>query len=760
MNQNPKKLQKPRESVTSNETRAHGSTTPGGQSTDERRGTDALQLIDAVRAVAPGLLADVFDNTATAENPAGLPVVIDRFQIVRELGQGAHGVVFQAFDPRLKREVALKVPRPNAILSEDLRRRFVREAEAAALLNHPNIVPIYETGSSGPVMYIASALCPGISLDRWRQKNECDQRMAAKIVASLADATEHAHQRGILHRDIKPGNVLVNESGNGDLWETLQLSDFGLAQVEGDIRQTQTNAILGTPAFMAPEQAAGLREQVGPGTDVYALGATLYYLLTGAPPIVRDTNLATLEAIRSVDAPSLSSVDRSIARDLSAICEKCLEKDPADRYSSAHALREDLQRFLNGESVTVRPAGLGTQFRRWAIRNRKLATALGTLVAVLVLFTGLTTFLWLRGAQRLDEARSQAKWSRAAVDQLLVAIADDIEVRKGGGMERFREQLLTMSAAYFDDAASSQPSDPEVFDDYFGSVNGLAKSISALGEHQRAIDMRESFMERSKAKITAKQKAIMMLDVAYDWSLLRRTDHAVKAATGAAQLVESLPTNEQGDEAALVKVMSQLAAHQSEQGNAEDASRTIDSVIAVAKMNFGQDISAWPNNGHLARALTIKCGVAVRLSEWHEVLEIAPVAIRQLGTFESDPAHESFAWEGLNKTYKYLSKALLNLGNLGDVEEALTQESTYAEKLIEKHDDRPVLLMLRHVNSIRRAWLETEKGDLDAAEERTKKTMEQLNQLQADYPELTRLVSPILGDCQKNLERVSLRRSQ
>src|SRR5262249_42107297 len=226
---------------------------------------------------------------ATAEPPkAGL---LGRFQLRRRLGFGAFGVVWLAFDPRLRREVALKVPHAGALADEVLRRRFVREAEAAAGLEHANVVTVYEAGEEGPICYIATAYCPGPNLAQWLKEREhpVPPREAAELVAALADGVEHAHGHGVVHRDLKPANVLLAPDG------TPKITDFGLAKILSEspaaAEQTQSGAVVGTPAYMAPEQAAARREQVGVAADVWALGVILYELLTGRPPYQADTTL-------------------------------------------------------------------------------------------------------------------------------------------------------------------------------------------------------------------------------------------------------------------------------------------------------------------------------------------------------------------------------------------------------------------------------------------------------------------------------------
>ncbi|MGE0533481.1 MAG: WD40 repeat domain-containing serine/threonine-protein kinase [Pirellulales bacterium] len=359
---------------------------------------------------------------------------IARFEIRRELGRGGCGIVFLAHDPKLERLVALKVPRPEALVSEEMRRRFLREAQVAARLEHPNLVTVHEVGDDGTVCYIASTYCDGPTLAQWLADREgaVAPRQAAELVAELSDAVAYAHAGGVLHRDIKPSNVLLvgRHETNGNhrtsgLGLLPKLSDFGLAKLlEADGDVTRTGALVGTPAYMSPEQAQGQVSEIGPQTDVYALGALLYELLVGRPPFRGAGEADTLRQIVSDEPRSPRRVRRDVPRDLEAICLRCLEKRPTSRYLSARDLGDDLRRFLRGEPTTARPVAAWQRAAKWARRWPAMAAL--TTVTVL-LFVGLAVGGWWssvrlrRALETSEQHRQRAEASEAETQRRLYA---------------------------------------------------------------------------------------------------------------------------------------------------------------------------------------------------------------------------------------------------------------------------------------------------------------------------------------------------
>jgi len=370
---------------------------------------------------------DADDRTSSPPNTA--PRKLDRFEIRRPLGHGGFGIVFLVFDPRLSREAALKIPRPEILVSPLLRQRFLREAQAAAILDHPNILPIYETGAIGPVAYILSAYCKGPTLDVWRDREKpISPRAAAQIVSRLADAVHHAHGRGVLHRDIKPSNVLLEptaEPVTGELPFVPRLTDFGLAKRFDSVDDvTQEGVVLGTPRYMAPEQAAGDFQSISVQTDVYALGAVLYELLAGAPPFSGDSDRETLRKLRDDEISPSALRSRGIDRDLVTICLKCLQKNQADRFPSAHDLADDLRRYLAGEPVSARPIGGGERLLRWCRRRPAVAALSLAFMSALILGVSAAGWQWYRAETHLVTAESQRSRAERNLVQAENALVD------------------------------------------------------------------------------------------------------------------------------------------------------------------------------------------------------------------------------------------------------------------------------------------------------------------------------------------------
>ncbi len=348
---------------------------------------------------------DTVMGTPAPELGAALLERVGPFRLVRELGRGGHGVVYLAVDERLGRQVALKLSRPETLLDADLRKRFLREAQAAGQLDHPQLVPVHEVGEEGRLFYIASQYVEGKDLAQWlaEQTAPVPPRQAAELVAALADGVEHAHAHGILHRDIKPSNVLLSEEG-GRL--SPRLTDFGLAKLleaTKDQTQTRTGVLLGTPTYMAPELATGKLREVGPATDAYGLGALLYEILTGRPPFRGENDVDTIHQAVHEEPLDPRRLRPGVSPELAAICLKCLEKRPEARYATAGELAADLRRYLSGQPTLARPATPLDRLQKWARRRPAVASLSGALAATALVMVVGGLWLGLRLSRSLSD---------------------------------------------------------------------------------------------------------------------------------------------------------------------------------------------------------------------------------------------------------------------------------------------------------------------------------------------------------------------
>ncbi len=350
-----------------------------------------LDCLDQLDQLAP----PPDDPSATAAEPSGTAgpslvgerVADGKYELLAELGRGGMGVVYKARQVDLDRVVALKMVLAGSLASEEQLARFQAEARVAARVQHPHVVPVFETGRVNGLPYLVMRYVEGCSLaDRLRDGPLPDEA-AARLVAAVARAVADLHAHGVVHRDLKPSNILLD--GNCQPYVT----DFGLAKlVEGDSGVTQSGAILGTPQYMAPEQALGRGKDAGPAADVYALGAILYECLTGRPPFRGPTPLDTLLSVLESDPPLPRRINPKVPRVLEQVCLQCLEKDPCRRFASAAALADALEGYLRGELVVPRRAGPICALRRWGRREPALAARLAAfaIFAAIVIFNHLT----------------------------------------------------------------------------------------------------------------------------------------------------------------------------------------------------------------------------------------------------------------------------------------------------------------------------------------------------------------------------------
>jgi TolB-like protein/Tfp pilus assembly protein PilF len=397
-----------------------------------------LSAVASAKADDPGRVddpaRDQTDAAAAGHNKktaraAELLGELGDYELLEEIGRGGQGVVFRARQKSLNRTVALKVISLGQWASEAHLKRFRLEAEAAAHLEHPGIVPIHEVGERDGSCYFSMKFVEGGQLDEVARREPMPIRRAVELIAKVARTVHYAHEHGILHRDIKPGNILLDAKGEP------QLTDFGLARlIESESSVTHTLDVLGTPSYMAPEQAVGNNAAVSSVTDVYGLGAVLYQLLTGQPPFAGGTTYETIKLLLDTDPRQPRLLNPKIDRDLSTICLKCLEKDPKRRYSSALALAEDLDHWLNHEPILARHTGIFTRGGKWVRRNPGFA-AMAAMLLVLAVPLGVmvwksefvrpppTTGIAVLPFENLSDEKEHAFFADGVQDDILTKLA-------------------------------------------------------------------------------------------------------------------------------------------------------------------------------------------------------------------------------------------------------------------------------------------------------------------------------------------------
>jgi serine/threonine-protein kinase len=366
------------------------------------------------------------------DDPRGDSPLIAGYKILGELGRGGMGVVYKARQRGLNRLVALKMVLAGAHASAPQLARFHIEAEAVARLQHPNIVQIYEVGEHDGLPFFSLEFVDGGPLDRKLGGKPLPPREAAQLCASLARAMHFAHEHGILHRDLKPANVLLTSNG------IPKITDFGLAKrlEENDSSQTKSGTILGTPSYMAPEQALGNIHELGPQSDLYSLGAMLYEFITGKPPFQGPTPMDTVIKVTREEVVAPSRLQSDVPSDLETICVKCLQKEPGNRYTNCFELADDLNRFLIGEPILARPVGSVERAIRWCKRNPKWAGMWGSIAALLLILAGGLTY----AAFTINAAKHQAQENER--------IAQKNEVRAKKNEDKAKEFGNAASQAY------------------------------------------------------------------------------------------------------------------------------------------------------------------------------------------------------------------------------------------------------------------------------------------------------------------------
>jgi serine/threonine-protein kinase len=483
-----------------------------------RQRWQAFRRIDAeveVLIPEPGSLP-AGDADRPGPPPAGLPQV-PGYEVEAVLGQGGMGVVYKARHLALKRTVALKMLAGGNALPAD-RARFKTEAEAVARLQHPNIIQIHEVGEAGGVPFFALEFVEGGSLARRLAGRVLPPRDAAHLVGALAEAMHLAHSRNLVHRDLKPANVLLGGEADTPIDQCQpKVTDFGLArQLDVDSGQTQEGVVMGTPSYMAPEQAEGRAHAAGPAADVYALGAVLYECLTGRPPFKGETLLETLQQVRGQEPAAPSALNQQVPRDLDTICLKCLRKPPEQRYSSARELADDLGRFVRGEPVAARPVGVAERLRKWVWRR---PAAAGLLAALVLLVAAGGVGAWLHSQQQ-----AAARARQAQTDQEALRVLEEARGLLDEGWQAADLAKLTKAEAEANRA------------------EGIARSGGASAAAQQEV---EALRKAAAGRLARAEKNHAVLEAVLDVSAPRETDAFIHGEAGRIMVLAQPSLDEQ-----------------------------------------------------------------------------------------------------------------------------------------------------------------------------------------------------------------------
>ncbi len=593
------------------------------------------------------------------------------YQILGELGRGGMGVVYKARQPGANRIVALKMVLNSGHAGQEALIRFKIEAEAIALLQHPNIVQLYEAGEADGCPFFSLEFVDGDSLSKKIEDVPQPARESALMVQRLAEAMYTAHQRGIIHRDLKPANVLLTKDG------VPKITDFGLAKRFEDQGQgqTRTGAIMGTPSYMAPEQAEGRTKETGPAADIYSLGAILYDMLTGRPPFRGSTLLETLQQVKTLAPVAPKRLQPSLPYDLQTICLKSLEKEPAKRYATAGALAEDLRRFLAGEPILARPTPWYERSWKWVKRR----PAVASLVAVLVLGTiSLLALggLWLDSERRSAEAvaaveskraadqtaarekeeilRKAAernfKRAKAAVDEMLSEVGQD-RLRSIPQMEPVRRDLLKKAKTFYDEFMTEQSADPAIRLEAALAQQRVADILEKLGDTAFALKAYESALN-----------LFQRLDKEYPDQKEIKSSYA-NVANNYGNLFKELKRNRGAEQSYKLALQLREALHAKEPANAEIALE-----LAKSHNNWAQILST-QGNGKAA---------AEEFQKSRQILD----------SLALNPGGSRFTTE-LARTLNNLGALQNSLGANAAAEATLTQAGIILRELVVKEADDP-----------------------------------------------------------------------
>jgi tetratricopeptide (TPR) repeat protein/tRNA A-37 threonylcarbamoyl transferase component Bud32 len=632
------------------------------------------------------------------------------YQILGFLGRGGMGVVYKARQTKLNRLVALKMILGGSYAGEQELARFRNEAEAVARLQHPNIVQIHEVGEQNGLPYFSLELVDGGTLAQQLASTPQPSRAAAQLVETLAWAVHAAHQRGIIHRDLKPANVLLTKDG------IPKITDFGLAKLIGqEVGQTQTGAVVGTPSYMAPEQAAGRTKEISLLVDVYALGAILYEMLTGRPPFQGESTFDTLGQVRFQEPVPPRRLHPKVPRDLETICLKCLQKEPRKRYASAAELADDLRRFLAGEPILARPASLWERGTKWAKRRPAVAALLGVSgVAVLTVLI-VVSVMNARLKQQRDYAVANFQKARDAME-VLTNVAQE-QLGEMPQMETVRRDLLEKALEFYQDFARQASNDPEVRYETgraylrLGEIHRwLEEIVKAEQCFRDAVDLNEKLTAEHPAVPKYRQELgrgyISLSNVLSDsGSHPEEAEEYLQRALALAEKLAADYPDEASYQVDLGRIYNILGIRWDEKKKPQEAGKAYRKSLDI----LDQLVARYPDNlSHQRKQAVVRNSWAVYLED-SDRLEKAEQVYRQNVAFYSDLVSRfptvSDDRSKLALTLQNLSGILEKTGRTIAAEQLVRQEDGLRKKLTEDFPNVPFVhfrraCVLRHLAAL------------------------------------------------------------
>ncbi|HTK74289.1 MAG TPA: protein kinase, partial [Gemmataceae bacterium] len=680
-------------------------------------------------------------NAAKKEKPRpaavkGMPTVVG-YDVLGVLGRGGMGVVYKARQQGLNRLVALKMIIGGAHARPTDRGRFRQEAEAVAALQHPNIVQVYETGERDGLPFFSLEFLDGGSLQEKIKGQPVPPRVAAECVERLALAMQYAHDHGIVHRDLKPANILLARSSDksatsfgarstrsmaaavtiGDGAYIPKITDFGLAKrLEAESGFTGTGAILGTPSYMAPEQAEGKTRSIGPSADIYALGAILYELLTGRPPFLGTDAMDTILKVRSTDPIPPSQTQPKTPRDLETVCLKCLLKEPDKRYATAGELAADLRRFLDGQPVLARPVPAWEKAYKWARRNPPKATALALAVAIAVAAPTTLAIWWQReiGLKNLEKyQREQAEIqrdraerrfhdARDAVTNVLARVGS-VEIKNSPRMERVRFKLLADSLTFYERFLKEEMSTREVREDAgwahlnIGKIQEmLGQRAAAIKSYRNAAELFAGLIQEDEAKDlkdpVAQARHAALADAYRQEMVALEADRQTVAAERAYEnaehelkrLIAAAPENK-SYHMQLGMLLNNRGIQLKGRNRLEDSAAT----FQEAAVAFERAVEPEKLSPHLewARAQTNRSTILVGLKRHGEATTEARAAVSRLTKLVRDDPEVAELAKELGRAYNNLGVILTLAGQIGPAEKVYREAIDVLSGLAKDHPD-------------------------------------------------------------------------